>query len=408
MTSIYRAVSAWRIALAACVLFAGMAGATTPAPVEARIPFAPTPFRGNDGAMHLAYELHVTNFYGDTGPLVPTAIDVSDDLGHALLHLDQAGIAAAIRPSPDENQPPTIQPGKRGVLYLWLTLPEGSSPHTLKHRVAFAGPAGFVLDGITTPLSGATPIRLGPPVRGGQWLAHEGPGNAHSHHWGSLVAVNGSLTVPQRYALDLVGIDKKGRAFRPVKDIHATRHSDWYGYGAPVLAVADATVVAMRDGQDEHAPLEAQPEPASLSLDGLFGNYVVLDLGQGRYAGYAHLEKGSVKVKTGQHVARGDVIGALGQSGNSAAPHLHFQVADAMAFEGSEGIPYVFEALDSFGPESEGQLFGMGDPWKPAPVRHSKNELPLNDTVVSFPTPVDCRSAPCARPIIATIINPSH
>lgn len=53
----------------------------------------------------------------------------------------------------------------------------------------------------------------------------------------------------------------------------------------PVLAVGAGKVVAARDGQDEHRPLEAQAEPASLSLDGLFGNYVVIDLGGGNFAG---------------------------------------------------------------------------------------------------------------------------
>jgi murein DD-endopeptidase MepM/ murein hydrolase activator NlpD len=152
-----------------------------------------------------------------------------------------------------------------------------------------------------------------------------------------------------------------------------------------VLAVGKGTVVAMRDGQDEHKPLEGQAEPASLSLDGLFGNYVVIDLGGGNFAGYAHLKRGSVAVKVGEAVTRGQVIGALGQSGNSAAPHLHFQVANAATFEGSEGVPYVFDNVDNYGPESEGQLFGMGERWKPASVRHGLDQLPLNDTVVAFP-----------------------
>ncbi|KAF1004849.1 MAG: hypothetical protein GAK28_03683 [Luteibacter sp.] len=383
----YRATLARGIALCACLAFACPAIATTPAPVDARVPFAPTPFRGTDDTEHLAYELHVGNYYGDTGPLVPESLDVVDEQGHTLLHLDQAGVAAAIRPAPDDGKPPVIAAGKRAVLFVWITLPEGIHPHALHHRMAFTDERRQVssLDGVAVTVRDIEPLRLGPPLRGGQWLAHEGPGNAHSHHWGSLVAVNGFLTIPQRYALDFVGIDAKGRAFRPVKDIHATRHADWYGYGVPVLAVADATVVAMRDGQDEHTPLEPQPEPPALSLDGLFGNYVVLDLGGGRYAGYAHLQKGSVKVKVGDRVTRGQTIGALGQSGNSAAPHLHFQVADAMAFEGSEGVPYVFDRLDVHGPESEGQLFGMGDPWKAAPVKHVADELPLSDTVVSFP-----------------------
>jgi hypothetical protein len=358
-----------------------------PAPVEARIPLAPSPFTGSDGAMHLAYELQVTNVYGDTGTLRPRSLDVIDEQDRVLLHLDEAGVDAAIRPAPDEGKPAGIAAGKRGTLFVWITLPTGATPHTLRHHITFTDEKEEAsrVDGVPVTVSGRAPLHLGAPLKGGLWLAHEGPGNAHSHHWGSLVAVNGTLTIPQRFAIDFVGIDKHGRAFKPVRDIHATTYADWFGYGAEVLAVGNGTVVAMRDGQDEHKPLEGQPEPASLSLDGLFGNYVVIDLGGGNFAGYAHLKRGSVAVTVSQKVARGQVIGALGQSGNSAAPHLHFQIANAATFEGSEGVPYVFDKVDSFGPESEGQLFGMGDRWAPTTVQHGFDQLPLSDTVVVFP-----------------------
>jgi hypothetical protein len=376
----------------ACVVCLPSFSSTTladesPAPVEARVPFAPSPFAGSDGAMHLAYELQVTNVYGDTGTLRPRSLDVLDEQGHVLLHLDEAAVAATIRPVPDEGKPAGIAAGKRGTVFVWISLPPGvAPPHGLHHRLAFTDEKGLRsrVDGVPVTVSDRPVLHLGAPLKGGMWLAHEGPGNAHSHHWGSLVAVNGTMTIPQRFAIDFVGIDKHGRAFKPVRDIHATTYSDWFGYGAEVLAVGSGTVVAMRDGQVENKPLEAQPEPASLSLDGLFGNYVVIDLGGGNFAGYAHLKRGSVAVKVGQSVARGQVIGALGQSGNSPAPHLHFQVADAATFEGSEGVPYVFDSFDSHGAESEGQLFGMSDPWKAATVQHGSRQLPLNDTVVAF------------------------
>ncbi|HVI53838.1 MAG TPA: M23 family metallopeptidase [Luteibacter sp.] len=351
------------------------------------MPFAPSPFNGSDGHQHLAYEVQVTNVYGDTGTLRPRSLDVLDENDRVLLHLDEAGMAAAIRPAPEDGKPAGIAAGKRGTLFVWITLPAGAPPQTLRHRIVFTDEKGRTsrVDGVSVTVSDRTPLHLGAPLKGGLWLAHEGPGNAHSHHWGSLVAVNGTLTIPQRFAIDFVGIDKRGRAFKSVKDIHATTYADWFGYGADVLAVASGTVVAVRDGQDEHKPLEGQPEPASLSLDGLFGNYVVIDLGGGNFAGYAHLKRGSVSVTLGQTVARGQVIGALGQSGNSAAPHLHFQMANAATFEGAEGVPYVFDKVDSFGPESEGQLFGIGDRWQPAKIRHGFDQLPLSDTVVSFP-----------------------
>lgn len=360
------------------------------APVEARVPFAPAAFVGSDGLRHLAYELHVTSIYGDTGTLMPQSLDVyADDDRTPLASFGVVDLAAMSRPAPAEHVAVTIEGGKRVVVYVWLTLPSGSAvPHTLRHRMAFATAkhTAELLDGARMPLSTGAPVLIGPPLRGGLWLAHEGPGNAHSHHWGSLVAVNGQVTIPQRYALDLVGIDQQGHAMRAgVKDIAKTRHADWVGYGADVLAVADGVVRDVRDGQAEHAPLSPQPEPESLTAHGLFGNYVVLEIKPGVYASYAHLQRGSVKVRVGERVRRGQLLGRLGQSGNSAAPHLHFQISSAVTFEGSEGLPFAFDHFDLLGPETEAQLFGQGEPWKPATTLHRQAQLPLNDVVIGFP-----------------------
>jgi hypothetical protein len=360
------------------------------APVEARVPFAPAAFVGSDELRHLAYELHVTSIYGDTGPLMPQSLEVYADDGRApLASFGAVELAGMSRPAPAEHAPVTIEAGKRVVIYVWLTLPAGSEvPRTLRHRMVFAtakhGTA--LLDGVSVALNTDAPMLIGPPLRGGLWLAHEGPGDAHSHHWGSLVAVNGQVTIPQRYALDLVGIGPQGHAMRVnVKDIGKSRHADWIGYGADVLAVADGVVRDMRDGQVEHPPLTPQAEPDSLTAHGLFGNYVVLEIKPGVYAGYAHLQRGSVKVQAGQRVRRGQLLGRLGQSGNSAAPHLHFQLSNAATFEGSEGLPFVFDHFDLLGPETEAQVFGQGEPWTPAATLRRQAQLPLNDMVIGFP-----------------------
>lgn len=360
------------------------------APVEARVPFAPAVFPGTDGALHLAYELHVTNFYGDTGPLKPKGLQVyAGDSKTPLLVLDREQLSKQVRPTPAENAEASVAPGKRLIVFVWITLPANAAvPHRLHHRIEFETDKHAIatLDGATIRVADRKPMALGPPLRGGRWLAHEGPGAAQSHHWGSLVAVNGALTIPQRYALDLVGVDASGHALRGgVKDLQKTVHADWVGYGADVLAVADGIVRACRDGEQEHAPLTPQPEPESLTADGLFGNYVVLEISPGVFASYAHLRKGSVKVRPGQRVRRGELLAQLGQSGNSAAPHLHFQLSDAAAFEGSEGIPYVFEQFDFFGPESEAQLFGQGAPWKETAAARRRLQMPLNDVVIGFP-----------------------
>ena len=85
--------------------------------------------------------------------------------------------------------------------------------------------------------------------------------------------------------------------------------------------------------------------PDGLPIDEADGNFVILDIGGGAYALYAHMQPGSVRVSAGDRVRRGDQIGKVGNSGNSQAPHLHFQVMDAPAGLASNGIPYVFDAF---------------------------------------------------------------
>src|SRR3546814_12133074 len=69
------------------------------------------------------------------------------------------------------------------------------------------------------------------------------------------------------------------------------------------------------------------------------GNYLALDLGDGRHAFYEHLEPGSIRVAPGQRVRRGEVIAALGFTGDTTGPHLHFHVADGTSPLGSRGVP---------------------------------------------------------------------
>lgn len=383
-----------RLAVAALIALCSAPSASAapppPAPVEARVPFAPSAFVGSDGQTHLAYELHISNFYGDTGPLLPQGLQViADNADAPLLVLDAAALRQQVRPAAQDDQPLAIAAGKRAVVFVWITLPATAPlPAQLSHRIDFATSQGATvrLDGAAIAVSLRAPVVLGAPLRGGRWLAHEGPGAAQSHHWGSLVAVNGALTIPQRFALDLVGVNDAGHAMRTgLAEGRASRHADWVGYGQPVIAVADGIVRSARDGEAEHPPLTAQPEPAALTADGLFGNYVVLELSPGVFASYAHLQQGSVLVKPGDHVRRGQPLARLGQSGNSAAPHLHFQLSNAATFEGAEGIPYVFEDFELLGAETEAQLFGQGAAWQADAAEARHRQLPLNDVVIRFP-----------------------
>jgi murein DD-endopeptidase MepM/ murein hydrolase activator NlpD len=110
---------------------------------------------------------------------------------------------------------------------------------------------------------------------------------------------------------------------------------------------------------------------------------VIVDIGSGRYAIYAHLKPGSVTVKEGEHVGRGQVLGRLGNSGNSGAPHLHFHVMDAPSALGADhNLPYVFDSCRYQG--------FIGDDLTPHLLKNPQpreDELPLNQSLVDFGAP---------------------
>jgi murein DD-endopeptidase MepM/ murein hydrolase activator NlpD len=134
------------------------------------------------------------------------------------------------------------------------------------------------------------------------------------------------------------------------------------------------------------------PDPGSFdTVESVDGNHVILKLDDGVFAFYAHLQKGSVTVEPGDEVERGDKLGLLGNSGNTSAPHLHFQLMTGPQALGSDGIPFV---IDSFGYEgqvpaqlwlqSEDLTDDFGGDRLPEPEPR-EGELPLNLAIVELP-----------------------
>ncbi|KOY15600.1 hypothetical protein AMS66_16030 [Paenibacillus xylanivorans] len=120
----------------------------------------------------------------------------------------------------------------------------------------------------------------------------------------------------QRYALDIIRA-KKGFSY----DGDSQLNESYYAYGEPLHAAADGTVVEIKNDISDNTPgvMNAE-EPA--------GNFVVIDHGHGEYSITAHIKEGTISVKKGDKVKQGDLIGELGNSGNSSEAHLHFQVSD--------------------------------------------------------------------------------
>jgi len=217
---------------------------------------------------------------------------------------------------------------------------ETSLPSVLTHLVeaSYGEPSvDLSIPMAETPVITAEPIVLGPLFRGGGYIAADGCCDS-IRHVRALLALNGVFNLSQRFAVDWERLDDDGTIFRGVaKDVHS-----YHIYGAPILAVADGTVVASRNDLADQLPGKL---PNGLPLDEADGNFVILDIGHVAYALYAHMEPGSVRVRAGDQVRRGDHIGNVGNTGNTQAPHLHFQMMDGPSGFASNGIPYVFDAF---------------------------------------------------------------
>jgi len=166
--------------------------------------------------------------------------------------------------------------------------------------------------------------RLSLPFEGSWWVVWGGPTERQNYH---VVAPD------QRHAYDLL-VWKAGGTHRG----SGIRNADYWAWGKRVLAPAAGVVVRAVDGVRDNRPqvqVENRRNPA--------GNHVVLDLGNGEYALLAHLRQGSVRVRQGQRVRAGDLLGLTGNSGNSSEPHLHFHVQDRPGlFGAARGLPISF------------------------------------------------------------------
>jgi murein DD-endopeptidase MepM/ murein hydrolase activator NlpD len=180
--------------------------------------------------------------------------------------------------------------------------------------------------------------------------------------------LGGRAAIGQRFAIDWAQVYADGQPYSG----DALINKNYRGYGQPVYAVADGVVSEVKDGIPENIP-DPVARAVEITLDTVAGNHVIEKIGENAYATFAHLQPGSLRVKLGEHIHQGEEIGLLGNSGNSTAPHLHFQLCDANSVLACEGLPYALSTFDV-----EGR-------WKPeGAMVHHELELPTEGEVVKF------------------------
>ena len=143
-------------------------------------------------------------------------------------------------------------------------------------------------------------------------------------------------------------------------------------------------MVAATDDLPDNTPGELPAVPISLQTIG--GNHVVVRLADGSFIFYGHLRQGSVRVREGQAVVAGDELGALGNSGQSDAPHLHIHVSDGASALGADGRAFAFSRYELAGHVPSLAVLETPEGWvhSPEPRRALTDELPVDNAVIDF------------------------
>jgi len=362
-------------------------------PLSARVLHAPEPVRGGDGREHLAYELVLTN----NSAFPPRPVTVREVIakagGRVVRTLAGAKLTELMEPFGEltaKTPRTTIRPGGTAKVLLDLAYPAGRRPpRRLDHELVVApGRKGSVElsrfgAAPTAVVDRAAPV-LAPPLRGPGWVVMNGCCDENTSHRHSLLAIDGRLSEGERYAIDFVQMTADGRITEGSNKVVA----NYPFYGDEVLSATAGTVVGAVDDLPDRA-IDFGWLSAPFAADA-GGNHVVVKVRPGVYAFYAHLIPGSVTVEVGERVGVGDTLGLLGNSGNSNAPHLHFQLMDGPSPLGSEGLPYTFSSFTAVGRlENFPYFFVLGRKARlsgaPRGPRHA--QLPLNLQVVDFPRP---------------------
>lgn len=350
------------------------------------------PFKGSDGKHILTYELRLANVTPLT--LTPTRVRISSPDGSLVKSLDQRQVAAALALPSVRSGVRELTEGQLATLYITLDFDrESAIPTTLEHTVTVTG-GRLPPRGVKSTPATAVEVKkdfevpvMGPPLRAGKGFVAADSCCANERHRRALLPVDGRQWLSQRFAVDWEQLDASGRFVTRGGD--PADPADYTIYGKQTIAAADATIVSVLDGLPDQKPGALPEGIAPTEVD---GNSIIAKTGQGLYMLYGHMQAGSIKVKKGDTVKRGDPVGLVGNSGNSSAPHLHFHVMDGPSPLSSEGVPYVIDSFTTTGRIRSTAVFDeFENTTRPFEVLRSRsdgkneNEMPLDLTIVELP-----------------------
>lgn len=349
-------------------------------PLQTNVSFLSNLIQANDKT-YLVYELNILNNF--KAPLDLRKVEIFNllepefpiatfDSIYLNENFDRPGLS-------DENESNLISENQFGILNLKLEFKNTNAiPKKIFHKLHFKVQKGngesmmYPMETTIVDIPAKTNLTLGLPFnKKGKWLYE-----AESHK-NSRFLTEGRVTYPQRFAIDWIFVNNNEELAKS----NIKENKNWHTYGLELVSVADGIVVDVKDNIIENEPL-SEEMAVDITRETIGGNYVIIDIGNGVYAFYGHLIPNSLKVSIGDRVNKGQIIGLLGNSGNSDLPHLHFHLeSKSNRSFGGEGMPYYikeFTQLKNYSAEEVSRLFHSNhvplDSLKPI---EKNNELPI-------------------------------
>lgn len=348
--------------------------------LKVNIPFPVQVYHGNN-LKSIVYELHLVDSLKRPVQFISFTIRA----GNKVLLKDS--ICDILPKQTDTN---------RYVKYIWIRV--DSVPKLLINTIQYKIDGKIYEFSKNIEIKEVPLLSIGLPVKRGIWYM-EGPDNYDHRNFATPTksqfdSVQNGYKLGycnQRFAIDFDKVGDNGLLYKN----DGTKNSDYYCFQEDLIAVADGIVVAVKDSIPDN-PHPPNVEKFTKRGAGT-GNLVLLDIGNDILVMYAHCLMYSIKVHVGDTIKKGDFIAKIGNSGNSAGPHLHFHLSkpdfpkvkrtDIIGmFVASEGISYVFDSYIYYHVASGNLIYeeGMTEniPCIYNQPKEVKNSMPYNKDII--------------------------
>jgi len=305
------------------------------------LPETPLIEQGPGGEQRLNFDFILENGSDRTLRIDEVEVSAYDRAGRLILRrfVDDNGSSPSVGTIPGRS----MDAGKRTIVFNpFHGFPADVELSDLRYRVLLRDSAGDTTFARATvrPRAFAPRTRLSLPVAG-RMIVYDGH-DFYGHHRrlglaDDFAAQLGITSNFMRYSYDFIPVDSAGEMVRGEE----SDNRSWLGFGTPILAPADGRVVAAVDTARDDRQIVM---PAVMAdVINMYGNYLVIDHGNGEFSMLGHIQQGSLRVRAGDTVRRGQHVAGMGAAGSSKMPHLHYELRTGPGMRGVEGLPAYFE-----------------------------------------------------------------